>query len=65
MSDVYGLDFDNFLKFSDRVNAVTPEMVSDVLSLLLRENPPIISIVGPKGTWIPENDDSNLTWDLS
>lgn len=64
MSDVYGLDFDNFLRFSDRVNAVTPEMVSNVLSLLLREHPPIISIVGPDGTWIPENNDPILKWNL-
>lgn len=64
MSDVYGLDFDNFLKFSNRVNAVTPEMISDVLNSLLRENPPIISIVGPKGTWVPEKNHPVLSWNI-
>ena len=65
MSDVYGLDFDNFLRFSERVNAVTPEMVSNVLKSLLSENPPIISIVGPKGTWSPNKEDPVLKWDMT
>jgi zinc protease len=64
MSDVYGLEFDNFLRFSERVNAVTPEMVSSVLKSLLCENPPIISVVGPKGTWLPSKEDNVLNWDI-
>lgn len=56
MSDVYGLGFDYFLKFSERVMAVTPEMVSSVLSSFLKENPLLVSVVGPKGTWTPENE---------
>jgi zinc protease len=64
MSDVYGLEFDNFLRFSERVNAVTPEMVSTVIKSLLCENPPIISVVGPKGTWLPNKEDSVLKWDI-
>lgn len=62
MSDVYGLGFDNFLKLSTRVNKVTPEMVSLVLSSLLSENPPIITLVGPSGTWIPSDDCPLLKW---
>ncbi|KAB8033434.1 M16 family metallopeptidase [Fluviispira multicolorata] len=65
MSDVYGLDFDNFLRFSERVNAVTPEMISSVLKSLLCENHPIISIVGPKDTWIPQKSDKVFQWNLS
>lgn len=65
MSDVYGLEFDNFLRFSERVNAVTPEMISNVLKSLLSENPPIISIVGPRDTWTPNNDDPVLKWDIN
>ncbi|RDB36045.1 MAG: insulinase family protein [Spirobacillus cienkowskii] len=64
MSDVYGLDFDNFLRFSERVNAVTAEQVSEVLQSLLIENIPIISVVGPKGTWIPDKHDPMLKWNL-
>lgn len=64
MSDIYGLDFDNFLRFSERVNAVTPEMVSHVLKSLLIENPPLISVVGPQGTWLPAKGDSVLKWNI-
>ncbi|APJ03818.1 M16 family metallopeptidase [Silvanigrella aquatica] len=64
MSDVYGLEFDNFLRFTERVNAVTPEMVSSVLKSLLSENPPVITIVGPKETWIPNKNDPVLKWNL-
>lgn len=64
MSDVYGLEFDNFLRFSERVNAVTPEMVSNALKALLCENPPIISIVGPQGTWMPNKNDHTFNWDI-
>ncbi|WP_186644582.1 M16 family metallopeptidase [Fluviispira vulneris] len=65
MSDVYGLTFDNFLRFAERVNAVTPEMVSNVLKSLICENLPIISIVGPKETWIPQKSDKVLQWNLT
>ncbi|MBX9703870.1 MAG: insulinase family protein, partial [Silvanigrellaceae bacterium] len=48
MSDVYGLGFDNFLRFAKRVENVTAEQVSQVLSQVLSENQPILAIVGPK-----------------
>lgn len=63
MSDVYGLGFDNFLKFSERVLAVTPQMITDVMKSFLKENPPVISIVGPKDTWRP-NSDEFLVWNV-
>lgn len=63
MSDVYGLGFDNFLKLSMRVNQVTPEMVSTVLRSLLSENPPIVALVGPEGTWVPPEGHALLSWD--
>ena len=48
MSDAYGLPFDNFLNFANRVNAVTPEKITTVLKSLLDKNPPILTAVGSK-----------------
>lgn len=62
MSDVYGLGFDNFLKFSERVLAVTPEMVQDAMKSFLKDNPPVISIVGPNHTWQPQGEAEFLRW---
>jgi zinc protease len=64
LGDIYGHEFDHFLKFSQRVHAMTPETVSSVLRLLLKENPPLFSVVGPKGTWIPNENDPSLRWNL-
>jgi zinc protease len=66
MSDVCGLGFDNFLSFSQRVENVTANMVSEVIGDLIRENPPIITAVGSKETYIPSEEDSNLfAWSVS
>lgn len=62
MSDVYGLDFDNFLAFEDRVRAVTAESIREVFTDLLRDNPPVISIVGPQGTFVPEEGSEWTRW---
>lgn len=64
MSDVYGLGFDNFLRFEERVNRVTLSDIQTVLSDLLQKNPPIISIVGPDTTWRPTSNHSCVNWDL-
>ena len=65
MSDVYGLGFDNFLRFSERVNKVTTKMVSDVIFELLQQNPPIFGAVGSKETYIPNQNDSPLfVWNI-
>lgn len=64
MSDVYGLGFDNFLRFAERIKGVTAQMVQETLASLLLENPPVISIVGPKGTWVPQANEAVLAWNL-
>lgn len=64
MSDVYGLGFDNFLKFSERVNKVTPQMVSDVIRELIQQNPPIYAAVGSKETYMLTPEDKLLTWNI-
>ena len=64
MSDVYGLGFDNFLRFAERVNQVTAEQIQQIMRELLVQNPPVIAIVGPKGTHVPAPDSSVLTWKL-
>jgi zinc protease len=64
MSDVYGLGFDNFLRFQERVKAVTREDILSVMRSLLVENPPVVCVVGPKGTWVPPADDEVLFWRL-
>jgi zinc protease len=64
MSDVYGLGFDNFLRFQERVKAVTREDILAVMRSILAENPPVVGIVGPKETWVPEPNDPILKWNL-
>lgn len=62
MSDIYGLGFDNFLSFEERVNKVTREDVRDVMADLMRNSPPVICIVGPHNVWYPEVSDSVFRW---
>jgi zinc protease len=64
MSDVYGLGFDNFLRFSERVKKVTTSDIQAVMRDLLEKNPPVLCCVGPEGTWSPEQGDPLLTWNL-
>jgi zinc protease len=65
MSDIYGLGFDNFLGFKERVEAVTREAVSAAVHDLLKTESPCVAIVGPQGTWVPENRDARIAeWNL-
>ncbi|MES2616015.1 MAG: pitrilysin family protein [Bdellovibrionota bacterium] len=64
MSDVYGLGFDNFLRFSERVNKVTAQMVSDVIKELITNNPPVYAAVGSRETFIPQSEDKLFTWNI-
>jgi zinc protease len=64
MSDVYGLGFDNFLRFQERIKAVSREDILAVMKSILTENPPVVSVVGPAGTWVPPLSDESLTWKL-
>ncbi len=60
MSDLYGLDFDNFLKFDERVRAVSAEDIRSAYAYLLQHNPPVVAVVGPQDSWKPENN--TLLW---
>jgi zinc protease len=62
MSDLYGLDFDNFLHFDERVKAVTTDDIRNAYSDLLRNNPPVVAIIGPEETWRP--DTASVHWKL-
>lgn len=62
MSDVYGLGLDHFLKFEERLNKVTPEMVSKVLKEFLSKNALIFAAVGKKEIWFPEKHLEELSW---
>jgi zinc protease len=65
MSDVFGLGFDNFLTFKERIEAVNAQQVSDVIRDLLGTGAPIVGVIGPKNTWIPEPNDAVLTnWNV-
>jgi len=65
MSDIYGLGFDNFLGFKERVESVTQEQVSASVRDLLQSEAPCLAIVGPKGTWVPESNDPALgRWNI-
>lgn len=65
MSDIYGLGFDNFLRFKERVESVTREQCSAVVSELLKNESPCVAIVGPKGTWVPEPSDPAIeNWNI-
>lgn len=65
MSDIYGLGFDNFLRFKERVEGVTREQCSEVVHHLLKNEGPCVAIVGPKGTWVPESTDSTIeSWKI-
>jgi predicted Zn-dependent peptidase len=65
MSDIYGLGFDNFLGFRERVEAVTRESVSASVNDLLKSESPCVAIVGPEGTWVPDSNDTRLgEWNL-
>jgi hypothetical protein len=41
-------------------------MITDVMKSFLKENPPVISVVGPKETWRPgvEHADEFLVWNV-
>jgi predicted Zn-dependent peptidase len=61
MSDIYGLGFDNFLGFKERVENVTAEAVSAAVRDLLSKEGACVSVVGPKSTWVPEAGDSLIS----
>jgi predicted Zn-dependent peptidase len=54
------LDFDNFLKFDERVRAVSAEDIRSAYAYLLQHNPPVVAVVGPQDSWKPENN--TLLW---
>jgi zinc protease len=54
MSDLYGLDFDSFLRFDERVNAVTTEDIVSAFSAAFQEGSMVSCIVGPENTWRPD-----------
>lgn len=60
MSDVYGLDFDNFLGFRERIEKVSAEQVSAAVRDLLTNEAPCLTVIGPKETWVPESSDPLL-----
>jgi zinc protease len=62
MSDIYGLGYDNFLGFKDRLEAVTASDVSSAIRDLLKANAPCLAIVGPQHTWRPEETDELCVW---
>lgn len=65
MSDVFGLGFDNFLGFRERIEAVTAEDVSQVVRELLDSSAPVVGIIGPQKTWVPQPNDPLLAqWNL-
>ncbi len=65
MSDVYGLGFDNFLGFKERVENVTAEQASAAVRDLLGKEGPCVTIVGPASTWVPEASDTLLQgWNI-
>jgi zinc protease len=65
MSDVYGLGFDNFLGFKERVENVTAENVSSAVYDLLKTEGACVTVVGPKSTWVPEANDPLLSgWEI-
>lgn len=64
-SDVYNLNFDNFLYFEERVMAVTTTDVSQALRDVLENCPPVVSIAGPEGTWVPNQNDDVMKWSVS
>jgi zinc protease len=65
MSDIYGLSFDNFLGFKDRVENVTAEAASAAVRDLLCSEGACVTIVGPQSTWVPEPNDPLLTgWNI-
>jgi len=65
MSDIYGLGFDNFLGFKERVEAVTQESVSAAVHELLKSESPCVAIIGPNGTWVPESQDKRIgEWEI-
>jgi zinc protease len=59
-SDAFGLGFDHFLSFRERVESVTREDVRNALASRLQANPPQLATIGPRGTWQP--DPAHLTW---
>jgi zinc protease len=65
MSDIYGLGYDNFLGFRERIEAVTAEDVSNSVWQLLKAQPPRIAVVGPANTWVPHSDDELCQWKFS
>lgn len=59
-SDAFGLGFDHFLNFRERVEAVTREEVSRALATRLANNPAQLATIGPAGTWQPS--EAALAW---
>jgi zinc protease len=58
VSDVYGLGFDNFLKFDERVNAITAQDIRDAFATVLNTTHLTGCVVGPEGTWCPSGSES-------
>ena len=47
------------------MEAVTREAVSAAVHDLLKTESPCVAIVGPQGTWVPENRDARIAeWNL-
>ena len=55
LSDLYGLGFDYFLNYEDRLKLVDVDSVLSVIKKILKEEHPIVTIVGPQGTEIDES----------
>ncbi len=65
MGDAYGMGFDHFLRFKERIMSVTPNDITETLNEILKKNPPIFAIVGNESTWYPRSHDSDfLHWNL-
>ena len=61
MSDLYGMDFDNFLRFDERVHALSANDIREAFASALSQNPLAACIIGPSETWRPE-DPNLLLW---
>jgi zinc protease len=61
-SDVYGFGFDHFLRFRERVLAVTADRIRKTFAETLQASPPVVVIIGPTETWRPEV--GTLKWDI-
>jgi zinc protease len=61
-SDVYGFGFEHFLRFRERVLAVTADRIRKTFAETLKASPPVVVIIGPTETWRPEA--GSLRWDI-